>query len=155
MANIIINNKIKTKNMAKIKACEIDSRERSKIIYDFFEIVSNLKNKKEAVDFFLGLLTSSEALMMARRIQVAKEVIDGRSYDEIRAKLKVSFQTITKTDQWLNSGDEEYDAWIKRIIKGTDNNKQSRNDISRKGEKYFFNSLEKYAHHRLMSNLFQ
>ncbi|NTW45250.1 MAG: hypothetical protein HGB14_12685 [Anaerolineaceae bacterium] len=54
----------------------------------FFEVVSKLKTKQEIVDFFLGLLTQSESLMMARRIQIARMLLQEKSYEEIKSKLK-------------------------------------------------------------------
>ena len=58
--------------MSKIKPHEIDSKEKKEIINDMFEVIECLKTKQEIIDFLLGLFTASEALMMARRIQIAK-----------------------------------------------------------------------------------
>jgi len=37
--------------MAKVKSYRINPKEKHRIINDFFEIISNLKSKKEIVDF--------------------------------------------------------------------------------------------------------
>ncbi|NLC31436.1 MAG: hypothetical protein GX765_05305, partial [Candidatus Moranbacteria bacterium] len=55
--------------MGKVQTKNIDKNERYKIIGDFYEIVTNLRTKNEVIGFFMGLLTPSEALMFARRIQ--------------------------------------------------------------------------------------
>ncbi|PIP26511.1 MAG: hypothetical protein CO140_03300 [Candidatus Moranbacteria bacterium CG_4_9_14_3_um_filter_40_7] len=36
--------------------------------------------------------------MMARRIQVAKMIVEGKGYNEIMKQMKVSCQTITKIE---------------------------------------------------------
>jgi len=46
----------------------------------------------------VGLLTPGEAVMMARRIQVAKMIVEGKGYNEIMKQMKVSCQTITKIE---------------------------------------------------------
>lgn len=135
--------------MAKVKSYQIDPREKYRITNDFFEIISNLKSKKEIIDFFLGLLTPSEAVMMARRIQVAKMIIEGKGYDEITKKLKVSCQTITKIEHWLHDKGEEYDIWITRCLSELNKNKKN------KSFKYPESQLDKYPGHRLLKELFR
>ncbi|MFA6159924.1 MAG: Trp family transcriptional regulator [Parcubacteria group bacterium] len=131
--------------MAKVKSHEIDSKERYTIIGNFFDIIANLKSKKEVVDFFVGLLTPSENLMVARRIQIAQLLIEGEGYETIKNKLKVSFQTITKTERWLHSEDEDYNSWLAKClkIKPLKNNREIGKE----------NLLDRYSHHRVIKNL--
>jgi TrpR-related protein YerC/YecD len=131
--------------MSKVKPHQIDPDEKVRIIENFFNIVMGLKSRKEMMDFFMGLLTVSESLMMARRIQVAEMLLENKSYEEIRKKLRVGFQIITKTDQWLNSGDATYNTWLKKQIRKGGLKKAS-ND---KG-KYL---TDKYPYHRIMKEI--
>jgi TrpR-related protein YerC/YecD len=131
--------------MAKVKSHEINSKERYKIIGNFFDIIANLKSKKEVVDFFVGLLTPSESLMVARRIQIAQLLIEGEGYETIKNKLKVSFQTITKTERWLHSEDENYNNWLAKCLKI----KPLKNNSEIEKE----NLLDRYSHHRFIKNL--
>lgn len=134
--------------MGKIKAYEIDPKEKYKIVEDFFELVSGLKSKKEIVDFFVGLMTSSEILMAARRIQIARMIFEGKSYFEIKNKLKVGNETIFRTDKWLSSRGEEYRMWIKKCINNVDIQKKENN------KRFFSESLlDKYPEHRLWKEL--
>ncbi len=133
--------------MAKIKSYQIDPREKYRIINDFFEIIFNLKSKKEIVDFFVGLLTPGEAVMMARRIQVAKMIVEGKGYDEIMKQMKVSCQTVTKIEHWLHDKGEEYNVWITRCL--NELNRSNKN----KDFKYRTNQLDKYPGHRLLKEL--
>ena len=133
--------------MPKVKTHLVDPKEKYRIIGEFFELVSGLKSKKEIVDFFVGLLTPSEALMMARRVQVAKMVVDGCGYDEIMKKLKVGCQTITKTEHWLHGKGEEYGVWIERRLK------ESAKEKKKPDQKYSTSMLDKYPEYRLWKNL--
>lgn len=135
--------------MAKVKVYNIDPREKYKIIEEFFEIIAGLKNKKEVIDFFVGILTPSESLMMARRIQIAKMIINENSYEDIRKKLKVGFSTIQKTDKWINNEDRDYNLWIKKCII---RNIKKRKDGRKNGD--FSSLLKKYPQHRMFQDLF-
>ncbi len=135
--------------MAKVKPYEIDPGEKRRTIKDLFEVISGLRTKDEIINFFLGLFTASEALMIARRIQIAKMLIEDNSYEEIKEKLKVSSQTIHKTDQWLHNSDDLQNNWLVDRIKGAEKKK-----IKRDSRNYSGSLLNKYAHHRFWKDLF-
>ncbi len=137
--------------MAKVKVYSLSPKERQKIIEDFFYLVLRLKTKDEVLHFFMGLLTSSETVMLARRIQIATLLIDEKNTQEvIRRQLGVSFQTIQRVDQWLHSDDPKRDAWVKGEIEGVahvEGQQEMRMLTSRRG-------LNKYPEHRLWVELF-
>lgn len=133
--------------MAKVKPHAIDPWEKYQVVDSLFDVISKLKTKQEIVDFFLGLLTQSESLMMARRIQIARMLFADSGYEDIQKKLKVSSQTITATDKWLYRGDEKYTSWLK--IKLTVVAKKER----LRTEPVYGNLLDKYPHHRIIKNL--
>lgn len=134
--------------MAKVRTHLVDKEEKYRIIGEFFEIVSNLKTKDEVVGFFIGLLSPSESLMLARRIQIAEMLLEEKSYEGIRKKLKVGFQTIAKVYQWLYGENETYRKQIGSQLE----RKKRRN---KKSNKRFGDDslLNKYAHHRLLKDL--
>jgi uncharacterized protein YerC len=134
--------------MSKVKTHSIDKKEKYQIIGDFFDIVANLRSKKEIIDFFMGLLTPSESVMMARRIQVAKRIFEKKSYDEIRRELKVSYQTITKTDHWLHSRGDEYCHWLDKCFIRGKAGKFGGSNGGRGGS-----LLNKYAQHKFLKDL--
>ncbi|HAR99890.1 MAG: TrpR family protein YerC/YecD [Candidatus Moranbacteria bacterium GW2011_GWC2_37_73] len=133
--------------MSKVKVYSIDKKEKQKIINDLFEIFVELKTKNEVFTFLLGLFTPSEVVMIARRIQVVKMIIDGACYDEIRIKLKVSNQTITKMEHWLR-GDDEKTEFITRKINSS--RKRKEKSVTRRTDG---GMLDKYAHHRFLKDL--
>lgn len=133
--------------MGKIRAHEIDSKEKYKITGDFFEIILNLKLRKEIVDFFVGLLTPSEVVMLARRIQIARKLLEEKSYFEIKNELKVGSDTIFRTDKWLNSRGEEYKTWIKNCIEKVDSQKKDKKENKKIYDSWSL--LNKYPEYRL------
>ncbi len=138
-------------SMGKIKIHEIDPGEKYRIVGDFFELISDLKSRKEVVDFFVGFMTSSELLMSARRIQIARMLLADKSYFEIKKKLKVGNETIFRTDKWLNSRGCEYKEWIRNHIDEVDNQKQS--ELKNKKISKSYNLLDKYPEYRLWKDI--
>lgn len=134
--------------MSKVKPHLIDPSEKFQAIDSLFEVISKLKTKQEIVDFFLGLFTSSESLMMARRIQIARMLLDEKSYEDIMKKLRVSSQTINSTDKWLHRGDEKYTAWLKNRVSVVESKNNSKKNPT------YESLLDKYPYHRFIKNLF-
>lgn len=103
--------------MSKVKVYSVDPREKYRIISELFEIIANLRTKKEVIEFLIGLLTPSEMLMVARRVQIAKLLLEGENdFEFIRRRMKVSNQTIVKVEHWLR-GDENKNGLIVKKIK--------------------------------------
>ncbi|MEF3691436.1 MAG: YerC/YecD family TrpR-related protein [Candidatus Moraniibacteriota bacterium] len=134
--------------MSKVKPHEIDKKEKKRVVNEMFEVIERLKTKQEIIDFILGLFTASEALMMARRIQVAKLILSKKSYSDIREEVGASSHTIQRVDQWLHDNEGENIFWLKKCLVGKDKKeKKSRSYCCS-------NPLNKYAHHRFIKDLF-
>ena len=133
--------------MGKVRAYEIDEKERFEAIGNFYNIVRNLKTKDDVFGFFMGLFTPSEALMFARRIQIAQMLLEKKTYPEIRKKLGVGLSTITKVSHWLFGENEEFRHHILKNME----RKKSHNNNRFAHEKW----LEKYPEHQLIRALFK
>lgn len=90
--------------MAKRRIQEVDLKERQNMLNEFFDMVVALKNSKDAANFFKDLLTPSESLMITRRIAIAKMLLGGWNFDDIRRELKVGYNTINIVNRWLYTG---------------------------------------------------
>jgi uncharacterized protein YerC len=128
--------------MAKVKVYSINKEEKLRIIGDFFDVVAALKTHKEVAQFFTGFLTASEALMMARRIQIIRMLLEEVPKEVIRKKLRVSHQNVDRIEHWLR-GDDEKEKIIKGKIRKP--NKSSKTKCS--------NLLDRYAYHRFLKEL--
>lgn len=113
--------------MAKVKLSSIDNKDRYELLDELYDMISVLENREEVKNFFRDLLTPSESLMLARRIAVAKMLLAGATYEEIRSKLKVGHDNIKSVYRWLYDGFGGYDLALKKLAKkkSKENNKKS------------------------------
>jgi len=63
-----------------------------------------LKSSKDLSLFLDDLLTEEEILDLAQRIKIAKLILDGKTYDEIAAKVGTSTSTVSKIGQIIKYG---------------------------------------------------
>ncbi len=98
----------------KVRYNELNEFERKKYLGEFYTMVSLLKNRDEVKNFFKDLLTLSEVVMISRRIQAAKMLLEGETYETIGQKLKMSTVTVNQVEKWLNNGFGGYKKIIRR-----------------------------------------
>jgi TrpR-related protein YerC/YecD len=90
------------------KYLHISNEEREELLKEFCEALSVLKNFQEVMNFLTDLLTREELVMLARRIKIAKLLIEGKDYREIESLLKVGTPTIARVNRWLSEGGEGF-----------------------------------------------
>ncbi|MBU3924674.1 hypothetical protein KJ854_01925 [Patescibacteria group bacterium] len=73
--------------MPKVDPRAIDSNSKMKYLDLLWTSIAQLENREETKIFFKDLLSESEALMLARRIEIAKRLIEGESYEAIAHEL--------------------------------------------------------------------
>lgn len=107
----------------KVKYHDLSEFEKKKFLGEFYSVVAQLKTRDEVKNFFKDLLTLSEVVMLSRRIQIARMLMEGETHDDIRRKLKVGFGTIVGVEKWLKDGFGGYKEIIKRYKKKYDGKK--------------------------------
>ncbi len=83
----------------------------------FDELVSafvRLRDPDIVAAFLRDLCTTTELDAMGQRLQVARLVDDGLSYQEISRRTGASTATVTRVAQWLHHGEGGYRAVLKR-----------------------------------------
>jgi TrpR-related protein YerC/YecD len=98
----------------KVKYNQLTDFEKKKYLGDFYTMVASLRSREEVKMFFKDILTLSEVVMVSRRLQIAQMLLEGEGYEEIKRKLKTSFDTIGQVDKWLSSGFGGYRRIIER-----------------------------------------
>jgi len=98
----------------KIKYRNLSDAQRKEYLGDFYKIVGSLGGYAEAKSFFKDLLTLSEMVMIARRIQIAKLLMRGWTHFQIRKKLGAGKTTIIQVDKWLNEGFGGYSTVLRK-----------------------------------------
>jgi len=94
--------------MARFDYRTLPSVERKALIGELLEVIEVVKEKEDLQTFFLQLVTPSEAIMLARRWQIAKQLAAGQSYYRIAADLKVGMSTVASVDRWLSEAIGDY-----------------------------------------------
>ncbi|MDO8529474.1 MAG: YerC/YecD family TrpR-related protein [bacterium] len=135
----------------KVRYNELSDLEKKKYLGEFYSMVALLRGRDEVKNFFKDLLTLSEVVMISRRIQIAKMLMEGYKHEEIKKKLKIGYATIGYVERWLNEGFGGY----KKIIKKYNDKYKEKDNF----EKYGYEPLtkewirKKYPAHYLLSNL--
>ena len=139
--------------MSRVNPRNISSNARMKYLDLLWTSIAKLETREEVKHFFKDLLSESEAIMIARRIEIAKRLMTGDSYSKIANELKVGMDTIGKVQQWLTSGFGGYEKAIKGFEKEL-NCRSIKRSKSSESELYTFDWLKKkYPFHFLLFNL--
>ena len=89
--------------------------QRKECLGDFYKIVASFHDYNEAKNFFKDLLTSSEMIMISRRIQVAKYLMEGMTHEQVIEALGVGSGTVVQVDRWLHDGNRGYRQVLKKF----------------------------------------
>jgi TrpR-related protein YerC/YecD len=90
------------------KYSKISNKEKEELLKEFCEALSVLKNPQEIMNFITDLLTRQEIIMIAKRIKIAKLLVEGKDYRDIENSLKVGPGTIARVGYWLSEGGEGF-----------------------------------------------
>lgn len=105
--------------MTKISRIKVDSRHLGFFINNFWNLITLLENKDQVASFLKDLLTHTEMKMFAKRIQIAKMLLEGYDYRAIRGYVKVSDATIATISNKIETGREGLKTAI-RFLKGVE-----------------------------------
>lgn len=95
--------------MAKFsKIPKLTKRQRQELMLALCQAISQMKKPEEAAKLLTDLLSPQETEMIAKRLEIAKLLIVGKTYEEIRGELKVGFSTIARINTWLNLSGEGF-----------------------------------------------
>lgn len=101
--------------MSKISPAKMSKRDMDKMLNLLYNKLSKLKTRKEIADFIADILMDSEKIMILRRLQIAKLLLEEKTYNEIRKKLKVGFDNIKTVRHKIDFGSGGYIKFIKEL----------------------------------------
>ncbi len=82
-------------------------------INELFEIITALKTVTDCENFFSDLCTDSELRSMAQRLNAAKLLIEGNTYEQVIKKTDISSATLSRVSRALKQG-EGYKTVLKK-----------------------------------------
>lgn len=139
--------------MSRVNPRALDSNSKMKYLDLLWTSIAQLETREETKQFFKDLLSESEAIMLARRIEIAKRLIEGESYGKIVGDLKVGTDTIGRVQQWLTSGFGGYEKAVNGFKKEL-NQRFGKKSKAKTEPPYSFGWIkQKYPLHFLLFNL--
>lgn len=130
----------------KVRISKLSEKERIRTLDALYTAVSSVRGR-EAVKLLLrDLLTSSERIMLGRRIIVARMLLYGESQREISRRLGVGRDTIHKVEKWLEDQMPGYENAIEGMEK--EFNKRQEKQLYR--ESALYRLKKKYPLHFLL-----
>lgn len=78
-----------------------------------------LKNEKEMAAFLRDILTLAELEEFANRLEIARLIYKGHSYQEIADKTGVSTTTVSRVSHWLFNGCGGYFKVLTKLSKSS------------------------------------
>ena len=91
------------------------ARGMSRETQELFEGILTLQTPEECERFFTDICTIKELQSLTQRLQVAKQLYEGRNYNEVCRDTGVSSATICRVNKCLNYGDGGYRTVLDRL----------------------------------------
>ena len=82
---------------------------------DLFDAILSLKNREECYRFFEDVCTVNELLSLSQRFEVARMLMEKRTYLEIAEKTGASTATISRVNRSLLYGNDGYAMVFERV----------------------------------------
>ena len=131
--------------MAKFRRIsKLTKSEQEDLFVSFCQAVASLKNEHEVAVFLKDLLGINELEMLAKRLEIAKFLLDGWTYDEIAKLVKVSHSTVARVSFWMQQSGTGFKMVAQRAKKKEKKYSQWEKDmkrIKRTYSRYFWPEL--------------
>lgn len=82
-----------------------------------FDAILSLETREECYRFFDDVATMNEIQALSQRLQVAKMLRDGNTYNEIEEETKASTATISRVRRSIDYGSDGYATVLGRLSK--------------------------------------
>lgn len=113
--------------MAKYsRISKLSKKEQNEILTEFCEALASLRKAQDVAYFLKDLLGEQEVEMLAKRLKIARLLLEDLNYESIQGELKVSPSTVARVNFWLNySGGQGYRLAIKKSRGKTEKRKEA------------------------------
>ena len=88
---------------------------RNETIDALFDAILSLETREECYDFFEDLCTVKEISDMAQRLEAAKLLLDGSTYEQIVKTVEISTATISCINRCIQYGTGGYRQTIEKV----------------------------------------
>ncbi|MDC3414191.1 YerC/YecD family TrpR-related protein [Aquibacillus sp. 3ASR75-11] len=88
---------------------------RGQHLDQLFDAILTLRDREECYRFFDDIATISEIQALSQRLQVAKMLREGYTYQVIEKETSASTTTISRVKKCLNYGNDAYEMILDRL----------------------------------------
>lgn len=88
---------------------------RGEQLNQMFDAILSLQTREECYRFFDDIATMNEIQSLSGRLQVAKMLIDGDTYQTIEKETNASTATISRVRRCINYGNDGYQMVLERM----------------------------------------
>ena len=88
---------------------------RNETLDALFDAILSLETREECYDFFEDLCTVKEISDMAQRLEAAKLLLDGSTYEQIVKTVEISTATISRINRCIQYGTGGYRQTIEKV----------------------------------------
>ena len=88
---------------------------KTEAVDHLFQAILALKSPEECYSFFEDLCTVKEISDMAQRLQAAKLLLDGATYEQIVKAVEISTATISRINRCIQYGSGGYRDTIEKV----------------------------------------
>ena len=88
---------------------------RNETIDALFDAILSLETREECYDLFEDLCTVKEISDMAQRLEAAKLLLDGSTYEQIVKTVEISTATISRINRCIQYGTGGYRQTIEKV----------------------------------------
>lgn len=85
------------------------------LVFDLINAIALANNPVDSALLIQDLLTEDEVKILAKRLRIAKLLLNGNLHEDIVRELHCSFATITKVRIWLDNAGEGLKKVIKKL----------------------------------------
>ncbi len=100
--------------MTKVSRQQSNSKQSESNLKDLWSAITLLKNREETKGFLSELLSHTEMMMLAKRVQIVRGLLKDESYRVIKQRVVVQNSTIAKINNQLHTSRE---GWLARLTK--------------------------------------
>ena len=91
------------------------ARLKNQTTHALFEAILSLRDMEECDMFFQDLCTMKELADMAQRLEAAKMLLEGKTYEQIVRQVEISTATISRINRCIQYGNGGYERIIQRL----------------------------------------
>ncbi|MEK7108918.1 MAG: Trp family transcriptional regulator [Patescibacteria group bacterium] len=104
----------------KVKAKQLPDKVRTEVLDTLYTTAGAVRGRDAMKLFLRDLLTSSERIMLGRRIMIARKLLAGNSHREIEADMEVGKDTIWRVQRWLDDQAKGYEHAVSKLEREMD-----------------------------------